>query len=407
MAIQGLRDTSNFVTDQRPKNFREGILLLKPNGMTPLTALTSLLKPRSVDDPEFYWWEKEMESRRMALGANITAPAAGTNSTFTVVSGALGFKAGDIFKLEHTNEIVRVYSDPTVDTSIVVTRGFAGSTPTAITYNGAAVNPNLTCVGSAFEEGSLAPTGVNFDSSKRYNYTQIFRSTLEATRTAAKTRLRTGDSIKEARRETLEIISNDVERALWFGKRGSTTHNGKPLRTMDGVMNQITTNVVDSGDGNFSMADWEGWMETAFLYGSSEKMAFCGNRVLTAIQQACRKNSHYQFMQGQKEFGMNVTRMVCPFGEVVFKTHPLWNQMTGGTTGGSAYYGQNSTAVILDMAQLTYVTFMNDDIKWEKDLTPTGMDGQKGGLIGEISLQLGLEKCHTVISKLNAGIADT
>ena len=148
-------------------------------------------------------------------------------------------------------------------------------------------------------------------------------------------------------------------------------------------------------------------METAFLYGSSEKMAFCGNRVLTAIQQVCRKNSHYQFMQGQKEFGMNVTRMICPFGEVVFKTHPLWNQMTGGTTGGTAYYGQNSTAVILDMEQLTYVTFQSDDIKWEKDLTPTGMDGQKGGLIGEISFQLGLEKCHMVISKLNAGIADT
>ena len=30
----GLEDYSNFVADQRPKNYREGILLLNPNGST-------------------------------------------------------------------------------------------------------------------------------------------------------------------------------------------------------------------------------------------------------------------------------------------------------------------------------------------------------------------------------------
>ena len=46
-------------------------------------------------------------------------------------------------------------------------------------FTGAGVNPNLLCIGSAFEEGSLAPTGVNYDPTERYNYTQIFRRTLE------------------------------------------------------------------------------------------------------------------------------------------------------------------------------------------------------------------------------------
>lgn len=53
MAINGLRTTANFVTDQRPKNWRETILLLYPNGKAPLTALTSLMKSEKTDDPEF------------------------------------------------------------------------------------------------------------------------------------------------------------------------------------------------------------------------------------------------------------------------------------------------------------------------------------------------------------------
>jgi len=405
MAIQGLRDTTNFVTDQRPKNWREGVMLLKPNGMAPLTALTSMMKKRKVDDPEFYWWEKGMQTRRVALGADVADATAGTTTTITVTSGGLGFKAGDLLKSEQSLEIMRVYSDPTSNTSIIVQRGFSGSTTEAIDYDGSGVNPNLICIGSAFEEGSLAPTGVSHDPSKIYNYTQIFRSTLEATRTAAKTRLRTGDSIKEAKREAMEDMMNDVERALWFGKRSESTLNGKPIRTMDGVISKITTNVVTNTDGSFSMAELEGWMETAFQYGSSEKMGFCGNRVLTAMQQVLRKNAAWQFQSGVKEFGMNVTRLTCPFGEIVLKSHPLFNQMTGGTNT-TAYYGYNSSLVILDMENLKYVTFQDDDIKYQKDLQANGLDGEKSGYLGELSMELGLEKTHMVIHRLNSGVAD-
>lgn len=406
MAIQGLRDTTNFVADQRPKNWREGVMLLKPNGMAPLTALTSMMKKRRVDDPEFYWWEKGMQTRRVALGADVADATAGTTTTITVTSGALGFKAGDLLKSEQSLEIFRVYADPTADTSIVIQRGFSGSTTEAIDYDGSGVNPNLICIGSAFEEGSLAPTGVSHDPSKIYNYTQIFRSTLEATRTAAKTRLRTGDSITEAKREALEDMMNDVERALWFGKRSESTLNGKPIRTMDGVVSKISTNVVTNTDGSFTMAELEGWMETAFTYGSSEKMGFCGNRVLTAMQQVLRKNAAWQFQSGVKEFGMNVTRLTCPFGEIVLKTHPLFNQMTGGTNT-TAYYGYNSSLVILDMENLKYVTFQDDDIKYQKDLQSNGLDGEKSGYLGELSLELGLEKTHMIIHRLNSGIADS
>jgi hypothetical protein len=407
MPIQGLRTTANFVANQAPENWREGIMLLKPNGSAPLTALTSLMKSRTVDDPRYHWWDKTMQTRRLQVTANVADAATGVVTDVTVSTGALGFKANDVLRSEQTNEIFRVFADPTSETVISLVRGFAGSTTEALTFAGAGVNPFLVCIGSAYEEGSLAPTGVSWDPNERYNYTQIFRSSLEITRTAAKTRLRTGDAVKEAKREANEVMMNDVERALWFGRRSTGTLNGKPIRTMNGVLEQIPAgNTVSAASGQFDMDDLEGWMERAFAYGSNDKLAFLGNRALTAINQAIRKNSHYQLIAGASEFGMNVSKLVCPHGQLTLKTHPLWNQMSGGTTGGTAYYGMNSTMVILDAENLKYVYLTGDDIRYEPKLEATGMDGMKSGYIGEISIEVGLVETHFRINNLNEGRVD-
>ena len=48
MAFAGLRGTGDWGTDERPKNFRERILWLDPNGMTPLTGLMSMMGKEST-----------------------------------------------------------------------------------------------------------------------------------------------------------------------------------------------------------------------------------------------------------------------------------------------------------------------------------------------------------------------
>ena len=54
--IAGLRGTGDWGTDERPKNFREGILRFNPNGTAPIFALSSKAGKRTTDDPEFAWW---------------------------------------------------------------------------------------------------------------------------------------------------------------------------------------------------------------------------------------------------------------------------------------------------------------------------------------------------------------
>ena len=406
MAIQGLRDTSNFVTDQRPKNWREGIMLLYPNGTFPLFALSSLMKSAGSDDPEYAWWEKEMSDRRLALTTTIT-----TSTTVFAFSagGAKAFKEGDLFFIEESSEIIHVSADPSSDTGLQVERGFAGSTATALTVGGAGVNPNIVHIGSAYEEGSLAPTGIGYDPTKKYNYTQIFRDSLEATRTAMKTRLRTGDAIKEAKRECLEYHSAGIEKGFWFNKRNEAIKNGKPIRTTGGVLSQIpAANILEPAApaNGLEMDELEIMMTSIFNKGSSEKMVFAGNLFMLGIQQAIRKNTAYQFVTGEKEYGMNVSRLVSPFGELVLKTHPLFNQMPGGSSGGSPYYGVNSWGFCLDMANIRYRYLNGDDTRYEKDLQQNGMDGMKSGYLTEAGLQLEHADTHFVIKNVVKGKAD-
>ncbi len=398
MAIQGLRDTDNFVTNERPENWRQGLLLLYPNSAeaakAPLTALPSLMKSRSVDDPIYHWWEKSLDDRRIQLNADVLAG----DAALTVVAKAQTLKAGDVLMFEQTGEVVHVSSDPTLATSIAVVRGIGNAgVGLPVTFAGAGVNPYLLVIGSAFEEGSLAPTGINFDPTERSNYTQIFRSTLEITRTASKTRLRTTDAVKEAKRECLEYVSVDMERGFWFGKKHAAVLNGKPVRFTSGIKDQIVSlaaNNITTFAGPIGMDEFEAELLKVFAYGSSEKLMFGGNKALSVLNAVVRKSTSYQVFPNEKEFGMRVIRFITPFGELVFKSHPLFTQSAGGTTAAVDYNGLTASAAILDMANISYVHLTGDDLRYEPDLTAVGLDGMKSGYIAECGLELHHASTH-------------
>jgi Family of unknown function (DUF5309) len=397
MPIQGLRTTGNFESNQRPKNWREAILLLMPNGKAPLTALMSQAKSKTTDDPEFSWFEKVMPSQRMTLSADITSSA----TTILVTSGASQLRRNHVIRVEKADELMFVTQDPLNDTTIQVQRAFAGSTAAAVTV--ATDNPNIHVVGTAMEEGSLAPTGVNYDPTKRRNYTQIFRNTLEMTRTASKTRLRTGDAVKEAKREALQLHSMELEKAFIFGQASEGTYQGKPMRTTGGVISFIDpNNIVNNTDGVINISELEGWLERMFRYGSTEKIALCGNLAVLGVQQAIRKSTTFNIQTGIKEYGMNVSRLICPFGELVMKTHPLFNQLNSAT----GYNAADSWMLTLDMDQITYRNLSGDDMRYEKDLQENGLDGEKSGYLTEAGLEVAQPMTHFLIKGIKSGNTD-
>lgn len=405
MSIQGLRSSESFATNERPKNFREGILRLDPNGMTPMYGLTAAMKTVKVDDAERHWFEKKMSTRRIQLTTAITT---GTTAFAFSGGGCLEFKKNDRFLVEDTGELVEVTTDPSSETGLNFKRSVGTVSATALDPTAVGKNPFLMYIGNALPEGSLPPTAVGRNPTERYQYTQIFRDTLSATRTAMKTRLRTGDQVKEAKRECLEFHKVGIERSMWFEELSIAYEDGEPKRTQAGIISQIPTANVFAGGGasGLDMQTLEGYLIEIFRYGSSEKMVWGGNRSLMAIQQIVRKNSQFQIMSGIKEYGMKVTRIDTPFGSLVFKTHPMFNQIVNGTTGGTAYYGLESDMYILDMANLNFVVFDNDDAVYQPDLQANGMDGKQSGYLSEVAIEVHHQETHFAITNLVKGNAD-
>ncbi len=416
MAIQGLRGSSDFAADERPKNWREMIYHLFPNGNVPLTALTTKMKKRKVDDAEFNWWEKGREARRLLLDA-ANGDLTTTNTAIVLETGedATIFKDGDCFFVEGTSEIITLNGDPSAAEAMTVTRGAQGSTATALDASLASTSPNLLYIGSMNEEGSLAPTGISLDPTKVYNYTQIFRDSLEMTRTAAKTRLRTADQITEAKRDCLETHAQGIERAFFLGGRSEGTKNGKPIRSSGGLNYYVNAynsasnikNVLSDYASGLTMEGLEEYLRLVFEFGSSEKLAFTGNLALKTIQQCVRKNTNFQIFTGIKEYGMNVMRLDTPYGSLVLKNHPMLNEVPGGSTAtGSTYYGLNSWMFVMDLANVMYTYLEGSDTQYQKDLQANGMDGMQSGYLTECGLEISHPKTHFILKNVHSAAAD-
>src|SRR6266576_1086780 len=75
VATLGLRGSGSFTADERPKNWRQAILLMFPNGDAPLTALLSKLAEEPVDDPEYNWFEKTLPIHRGIIAGAVVGDA--------------------------------------------------------------------------------------------------------------------------------------------------------------------------------------------------------------------------------------------------------------------------------------------------------------------------------------------
>ena len=325
MAIAGLRGTGSWSADERPKNFRETILWLNPNGVAPLTALLSKMSEESTDDPEFAWFEETLGHVRIQA----TAAALATDTTLSV-TGALNLVKGDILLYETDDgqsELMEVTADPTSDTSVTVARGVAGSTAVAIS-----ANDYLTKIGNAHEEGARAPKATTRNPTKLVNYCQIFRTVYNLTNTATKTRLRTGDPVKNDKKRKMFDHARDMELSFLFGRPYEDLSGSQPKRYTGGLNNFISSNrrLFTSAD-TMTEDKLIDAIAPVFDYDGAgagdERLAFCGNGALTALNKVVRNSAstRINFDQEIRVYGMRLQRLILPQGVIYFRTHPLMN----------------------------------------------------------------------------------
>lgn len=426
--ITGLRGSASFGADgslaRRPENWREMILMLYPNGQAPLTALTALMGSEATTDPIYHWFEKELPSQAATVtgvysDALTTAWTAASKTQGASVwvkmaeADAKNFKAGHIITVRApasgviASNIFQVLisAAPTLSgASSYVTGKLISATFTSLasaSYTAGQVG------GSAYPEGDTSGVSIGYDPTEYSNYTQIFRNSLDNTRTAAKTKLRTGDAVAQAKKETLELHSIEMERAFLFNgsKYVTTGSNGQPLRISAGVRGFISTNKNDfRAATSVGSTTWAGsaadaaknysWLmdrlEELFRYGSQEKIAFCGSGVLLAIQKllAALSSTQVALTPTTMAYGFKVQELVTPFGSLMLKSHPL---MTMDASTRSDMY-------CLDTKYIKYRYV--DDTKYKPEIQDNDLDGSKSEYITEAGLEVQFEKSHGIINGL-------
>ena len=359
--IQGLRGTGDWGTDERPKDFREGILRFNPNGTAPIYALSSRAGKRKTTDPEFAWWAEGNVIIRLqvngALASGDTLISVDTaDPTASTLSANLGtatnLKPGDILLCEpavdsatFNQELIEVDTVMS-DTQFTARRGAGGTTAASI-----ADNIWLTVIGSAYAEGTGVPRAVTRNPIKFKNFIQIFKDTYELTGTADKTKTRTNNNFSEDKKRKMYKHSEDIEFSIMFGRQAETVgDNGKPKRFMGGLREFIPTANVTVFAGPVTPASLLDALAPAFNFTTSgsgnERVMFAGNQALIELSKAFSNEVVYNVNNTVKVYGMDFQEFLLPNGRVLMKSHPLL----------SIHGLYKKSAFLVDFASIKWVT---------------------------------------------------
>ncbi len=410
MAFLGMKGTGEFATDERPKDWRTGILYEYPNGVAPLTAILSMMKSERADDYQFHWWTKTLPEET----ADVTGIYTDVELTSAYTNAALS--SGSYLYLKMTEEhagrfrpgLVVHFTDIS-DTSKkgygkitqVVKNGassyIAVKTIKDIASSGATGIDFVRIIGTINAQGASRPESMLNTPVKYSNFTQIFRDPLSLTRTAMQTKLRTVESRVEARREALEFHAVRMEKAFIDGVAyEGIGDNGKPETATRGVIPFIEENASDNVDSFTRNADYTGtWLadgkafldeklELLFRFGDTEKLALCGSGALAALNTLAESLGTINLVPRQVDYGLQVVEWVTPHGILYLMSDPIFtNDIT-----------RRDSMLVIEPNKLVFRyiqdTIFKSDIEYDNmESSDLGVDGSEEEFLTEAGLE-----CH-------------
>jgi hypothetical protein len=432
--ILGLLNTESSGID-RLKNFRRMVFYNYPNGSAPLIALLSMLKEESTNDPEFSIYEKRLAEQRSLTTLATTAgtwSAVGSDadvaSPYSPAANAtarLHIADSSRFRVGH---ILQVTSAPittggTTNVKFIITSLVAGSTTkvegrflqTYTNLNNVAPSVGLEAlvIGNAAAEGQVGAALAPYDTPLNLkNFTQIFRTPFQFTGTVLKTGLkydRTGPYKDKAKDATLQHAM-EMEKGFLFGVQqifiDPTT--GLPTRLTGGVEWFLTQweagtaygntaatvdtddnkRIINNASGSINLSTYNGYMERLFRVTSNqaqEKLCLCGSGFLARINDMFAGRTVLKLdMEAKQKFGWDVVTHLLPWGQVHYKTAPLFSQNAS----------LRNSAMFLDVWNLVYRYMDGRDTTLLKMRQPNNADYREDEWLGECGLELRFPESH-------------
>jgi hypothetical protein len=273
--------------------------------IAPLNALLEQAKrtQKSINVKQ-EWVEKDMgtpstTNTAIDLAADTTVDvAAGTGSMFA---------AQDLIWVPATGEVMRV-SAVTTD-ALTVERAF-GTTAAADIPAGS----TLVKLASAYAENATSGTGVAITPTMPYNYHQIHRTPIDASRTFIQTEhYNYKDKLKDLRRDAMILHLEGLERQFIAGEAKWDTTNHR--RASAGINAFITTHREDMA-GALTKAKFDSFLKDVMFNGGGNYVLMASGSLLEALNQEVLTNSNMNITPATKEWGLDVRNYLSPFGRL-------------------------------------------------------------------------------------------
>ena len=322
--------------------YQESILVRNSKGMnagSTLFGLMSRLKAEPAENTEFNWFERDPVKREMltdpSTGNNAAPGSQGAADTINFATGTWPYLVqGAILRNARTGEYVEVTSTPTSDTAVPVIRGLQGGTLTGYTIvNGDTFS--IITVGK--EEGVLPSRGSYEEPTALTNYVQTYNSVIELSNAFKANKLRTDQAgpLKARRIQALERISKDIEGSFLLGLRQRRVGSNGGYEYMTGGIKDaidragLTGNALSGGGGSgVSLALVNAWLQSFMTVGSDAKLALCGPTAYSVFSTFANSATNgFRIMNQETVFGMNITVVNTPFGELDLAFHPLLKEI--------------------------------------------------------------------------------
>ena len=308
--------------------------------IAPLNALMEKMK-RSVRStsikPE--WVEKDMGTPTTTLNGAIDNQATTTTVNVAAGTGPM-FDVNDILWIPSaTGGEQMLVTDRTAD-ALTVVRNW-GSAGLAAHADGS----QIVKLSSSYAEGATSGVGVKIKPSMPYNVTQIHRTPIELTRSEMQIkRYERGEkgARQDARRDAMILHLEGVERSFINGDLKEDVSTNR--RVAKGILRYITTNREDL-KGSLTKAKFDSFLKDVMFNGGGKYVLAASGTFMEALHAEVLSKSNMNITPATKEWGLDVTRYLSPFGKCDVFYHHVLSQLLEDNYGGCA--------MLLDMSLVT------------------------------------------------------
>lgn len=390
----GQRTTANAASESRAvRRVDENIALLEPNIAPLITLMNKMKRRKSIDQTKTEWLEDDYAARWAQNGTATVASNAG--STTITVTDASAFVPGNLFVVPKSTtslvvpEVIRVVTVNTGTNVITVARAVGGVGLDTISANAA-----FRLIGSAYEEGGLPPNMKSTAPVTKFNYTQIFKTVIDYSKTGCAINqygVSGSDRDREQKKKLKEHKEGMNADMLWGVKSEDLTGGptGKPLRTMGGINQFLTSNIYDM-NGTLNRKSWEAFSRMTFRYGSKSKLLLAAPLISSAFNEW--GNSWLSISKGETVLGVQIRKIITAHGEFMLVNDWMLEDSFAQT-------GFGHVAFALDMDEIEYRPLSNNgenrDTHIREDIIKDGRDSYTDEILTECSMKVGQEKYHS------------